>query len=154
MLSSLVGTGLEMILVLLKSNFWGKAWFFFQMVLLLVVPAVGAAEEIPGGDGLRTRAEARWTALVAGDFDKAYEFETPAYRALYNARQYRTKYGSGLRWQGARVVKLEPKSPEVATVTIEVDYSFHVSGQGMMDNKGLVTETWLWVEGQWWHQLQ
>jgi hypothetical protein len=143
-----------MILVLLKSNFWGKARFCFQVFLLLVVSAVGAAEDIPGRDGLLTRAEARWTALIAGDFDKAYEFETPAYRELYNTQQYRSQFGAGLRWQRAKVVKMEPKSPEVVTVTLEIDYSFHVSGQGMMNNKSLVTETWLWVEGQWWHQFQ
>jgi hypothetical protein len=137
--------------LLSKSNFWGKARFFLQVLLLLVAPVVGAAEEIPERDGLRARAEARWQALIAGDFDKAYDFETPAYRKLYNVRQYRARYSKGLRWNQAKIVEIDPRQPEVATVKVEIDYSFPVSDQGMMDAKGLSTETWLWVDEQWWY---
>lgn len=139
--------------MLLNCNFlWrGAVAFLGGLVLAMAVSTVGAAEDM---EGLRARAEARWQALIAGDFDNAYTFETPAYRALYTAQQYRSRYGKGLRWQQARVVQVDLKSPEVAIVTLEIDYSFHVSGQGMMDNKGSVTETWLWVDGQWWHQFQ
>ncbi|MDS4030829.1 MAG: hypothetical protein RKO66_12240 [Candidatus Contendobacter sp.] len=138
--------------MLSKSNFvWRGMGALLGILGLAVVVAAGAADDL---EGLRVRAEGRWVALIAGDFDKAYEFETPAYRQLYNTRQYRARYGNGLRWQRAKVVGMEPKSPGVVTVTLEIDYSFHVSGQGMMDNKGLVTETWLWVDDQWWHQSQ
>lgn len=116
---------------------------------LVTVMVVGAAEDL---EGLRARADGRWTALIAGDFDKAYEFETPAYRKLFSAQQYRARYGDGLRWRQARVVKIERKSPEVAVVMLEINYSFHVSGQGMMEDKGLSTETWLWIDGQWWYR--
>lgn len=123
----------------------------FLTLVLVSVSAVGAMNDL---EGLRSRAETRWAALIAGDFDNAYEFETPAYRMLYDVRQYRSRYGNGLRWRQARVVKTDLKSPEVATVVLEVEYSFQVSGQGMMDHKGSVIETWLWVNGQWWHQFQ
>ncbi|MGB5063729.1 MAG: hypothetical protein WBQ37_08205 [Candidatus Competibacter sp.] len=123
----------------------------FLALVLVIVPAIGAMEDL---NGLRSRVEARWAALIEGDFDKAYAFETPAYRALYNVRQYRGRYGNGLRWQQAKVVKTDLKSPGVATVMLEIEYSFQVSGQGMMGQRGSVTETWLWVDGQWWYQLQ
>ncbi len=125
--------------------------FLWGLALMMAVSAVGAAEDL---EGLRVRAEERWQALIASDFNKAYEFETPAYRALYNIQQFRAKYGNGLRWQSAKVAKMDLQSPGVAIVKLSVGYSFHVSGQGMMDNKGLVTETWLFVDGQWWHQSQ
>lgn len=141
--------------MLSNCNFlWCRVVAFLGILalgLVMAVPAADAAEDLKG---LRARAEARWQALIAGDFDKAYEFETPAYRQVYNAKQYRARFGSGLRWQQAKVVTVDLKSPEVAMVTLEIDYSFHVAGTGMMDNKGSVTETWLWVEGQWWHQVQ
>lgn len=127
------------------------AFLWFLALMLVSVPAVGAMKE--DLDGLRARVEARWAALIAGDFDKAYEFETPAYREIYDARQYRDHYGKGLRWRQARVVKTDLKSLEVATVVLGIEYSLNVSGQGMMDQRGSVTETWLWVNGQWWHQF-
>jgi hypothetical protein len=117
----------------------------------LVASWVGAAE---GTDELRTRVEARWAALIAGDFDRAYEFQTPAYRKIYTAQQFRARFGEALRWKQARVVEIELKRPEVATVAVEIEYSIFVSERGMMEDKVVDTETWLRVDGQWWHQLQ
>jgi len=134
-----------------SNNFRRSVSAFLGLLALVASVAAGAAGDL---EGLRVRAEARWAALIAGNFDEAYQFETPAYRELYKAQQYRARYGKGLRWQRAKVVKMDLKSPEVAIVTLEIDYSFSVSGQGMMDNKGLVTEPWVWIESQWWHQLQ
>lgn len=140
--------------MLLNRNFgwYGvKVFWGFLVLMWTAVSVVGAME---AAEGLGSRAEGRWTALIAGDFEKAYAFETPAYRALYSFSQYRSIYGTGLRWQQARVVKVDRQAPEVAMVTLEVDYSFQVSGQGMMDQRKVITETWLWVDGQWWHQVQ
>jgi hypothetical protein len=49
---------------------------------------------------------------------------------------------------------MELKSPDVATVILDVEYGFNVSGQGMMDNNTLVTETWIRTGDQWWYQFQ
>lgn len=124
---------------------------FLLLVALSVASWAGAAE---GTDELRARVEARWAALVAGDFDRAYEFETPAYRKIYTAQQFRARFGRDLRWKQARVVEIELRRPEVATVAVEIEYSIFASGRGMMEDKTVDTETWLRVDGQWWHQLQ
>ena len=121
------------------------------LLALMVTSWAGAAE---GTDELRTRVEARWAALIAGNFDRAYEFETPAYRKIYTAQQFRARFGEALRWKQARVVEIELKRPEVATVAVEIEYSIFVSERGMMEDKVVDTETWLRVDGQWWHQLQ
>jgi hypothetical protein len=120
-------------------------------LVLMVAPMIGAAED-PGE--LLSRVEARWAALVAGDFEQAYAFETPAYRKIYTAQQFRASFGQGLRWNQARVVEIDLKQPEVAKVAVEIEYGFYVSGRGMMKDKAVDIETWLWVDGQWWHQLQ
>lgn len=138
--------------MLSNSNFLQRGLsVFLGFLVLAAVMVVDATEDL---EGLRVRAEGRWAALIAGDFDQAYGFETPGYRELYTAQQYRNRYGKGLRWQQARVVEMELKSPKVASVTLEIEYSFHVSGQGMMSHKGPVTETWVRIEGQWWYQFQ
>jgi hypothetical protein len=140
--------------VLFGRGFSHGASIFPGLLLLLalmVTPWAGAAEDT---DELRTRVEARWAALIAGDFDRAYEFQTPAYRKIYTAQQFRARFGEALRWKQARVVEIALKQPEVATVAVEVEYGFSVSGRGMMEDKVVDTETWLRVDGQWWHQLQ
>jgi hypothetical protein len=120
-------------------------------LVLMVTPMVGVAED-PGE--LRSQVEARWAALVAGDFEQAYAFETPAYRKIYTAQQFRANFEQGLRWKQARVVEIDLKQPEVATVAVEIEYGFYVSGRGMMEDKAVDTETWLRVDGRWWHHRQ
>lgn len=120
----------------------------------LVFSAIVMASPTEDADALRSRVEARWAALVAGDFDRVYEFETPVYRKIYTAQQFRARFGKDLRWKHARVVEIELKRPEVAAVAVEIEYSIPISGRGIMEDKIVDTETWLRVDGQWWHQLQ
>lgn len=124
----------------------------FLLWLVLSTTSMAGAEE--GTDELRARVEARWVALVAGDFDQAYGFETPAYRKIYTAQQFRSRFGRDLRWKQGRVVDIALKRPEVATVEVEIEYSISLSERGMMEDRVVDTETWLRVDGQWWHQLQ
>ena len=127
------------------------AFGFLLWLALSITSMAGAAANM---DDLRERVEARWTALIAGDFDRVYEFETPAYRKIYTAQQFRANFGQGLRWKRIKVVQIDLNQPEVAKVAVEVEYGFYVAGRGMMDDKVVDTETWLRLDGQWWHQLQ
>ncbi len=120
----------------------------------LVFPVIVMASSVGEADALRGRVETRWAALVSGDFDRAYEFETPAYRKIYTAQQFRASFGKDLRWKQARVIEIELEQPEVAAVVVEIEYSIPISGRGMMEDKAVDTEAWLRVDGQWWHQLQ
>ena len=124
----------------------------FLLWMALSITSMAGAEE--SKDDLRERVEARWTALIAGDFDRVYEFETPAYRKIYTAQQFRANFGQGLRWKRIKVIQIDLNQPEVAKVAVEVEYGFYVAGRGMMDDKVVDTETWLRLDGQWWHQLQ
>ncbi len=131
-----------------------RAGAFGGFLLWLALSITSMASAAANMDDLRERVEARWTALIAGDFDRVYEFETPAYRKIYTAQQFRANFGQGLRWKRIKVVQIDLNQPEVAKVAVEVEYGFYVAGRGMMDDKVVDTETWLRLDGQWWHQLQ
>jgi hypothetical protein len=138
--------------MLSERNFFRK-WNVLRKFFLLLLASILLSCAAEDADDLRTRAELRWAALVAGDFGRAYEFETPAYRKVYTVWQFRDSFGRGVRWKQAKVVGIELKQPDVATVSIELEYSFHASAGGMMEDKAVNTETWLRIDGQWWHQL-
>ena len=49
------------------------------------------------------RAQSRWDALVAGDWQTAYSFATPAYRDLVDVEGFRKRHGGQANWLGASV---------------------------------------------------
>jgi hypothetical protein len=139
--------------MLFKSNF-SRGWNVFRCFLLLALFSALLSCAVKEGDDPGVRAGLRWAALVAGDFDRAYEFETPAYRKVYTVRQFRDSFGRKISWKEAKVTGIELKQPDIAAVTVELEYSFRSSGRGMMEDKATHTETWLRVDDQWWHQSQ
>lgn len=60
---------------------------------------------------VRERSEARWDALIKRDFDKAWEYTQPAYRALVGQKDYYKRFGGAGQWKGVQIheVTCEPE---------------------------------------------
>lgn len=93
------------------------------------------------------RAQARWTALVAGQFDKAYQYLSPAYKAAVPADRYRARFGGAASWQNAQVLAASC-GPDKCDVKIRVRVKLATGGNLAIDTE--VQETWLLDDGQWW----
>lgn len=102
---------------------------------------------------LKERVVARWQALIKGDFDVAYQFQTPAYRAVYTPSQFRYQFGNQTLWRMANIMDIHYDAPIVARVQVEVAYQYADAGEGrgVKDMTHRVGETWLRKEEQWWH---
>lgn len=95
------------------------------------------------------RAEARWKALIAGDFDTAYRFFSPEYRAVFSLQQFRAKFGTAVVWNFARAKSVKYDDSNVAHVLIQVEYEAPV---GLQSVKGVreMAEKWLYsTESEW-----
>ena len=101
-------------------------------------------------DAVRARAQQRWDWLVAGKYEDAYTYTTPAFRGLNTAQNYRNRFGTGASWAGARVQSVECATPERCTVQVAVDTRVAVRGFREPITTSVV-ETWLLEEGQWWY---
>lgn len=101
-------------------------------------------------DAVRVRAQQRWDWLVAGKYEDAYTYTTPAFRGLNPAPSYRNRFGTGASWTGARVQNVECATPERCTVQVAVDTRVVARGFREPITSSLV-ETWLLEEGQWWY---
>lgn len=100
------------------------------------------------------RAEARWKALIAGDFQTAYEFETPARRSVFSLQQYKGNFGNSVVWQLARVKSVEYDPVNVARVVLDVEYQAPVKGVENARGVRQMTEKWLYSDGGWWYISQ
>lgn len=99
------------------------------------------------------RAEARWKALIKGDFDTAYMYLTPEYRSVFSAQQFRSRFGGAVAWKLARVASVEYDRSNVAQVVVEVEYS---ASAGMHEVRGVrqMKERWVYTVGSGWYKSE
>jgi len=100
---------------------------------------------------LAGRVEARWRAVIEGNFTAAYAYTLPSYRKTHTAQQYRSQFGNAVRWRVATVQGIRYDTPTVAHVRLNLETE-HVPPWGGQAER-LVTrlyETWLHRDGEWW----
>lgn len=102
-----------------------------------------AAEEI-----VLERAQARWNALVERDWNAAYPYTTPAYRAIVPLKRYGNQFTGPLQWESAKV---HSATCEEARCTVRVEISFRMLLPGHTDrlSSTFVDEVWVLEEGSW-----
>lgn len=111
----------------------------------------GASNADPGA-ALVERADARWQALIAGDFAKAYGYETPAYREAHTQRMFMSRFGGAVAWTAAKTMEVKlDESGEAATVRVMISYQTMDAWGGVMEGHRPVDERWVRTGGEWWH---
>jgi hypothetical protein len=95
------------------------------------------------------RAAARWSALLRGDTATAYQYLSPAYRAVVSPELYRGRFGGGIRWREIEAVTADCAA-ERCDVGVVVKYE---APRWKIVNSRKLEEVWILVDGQWWlHQ--
>lgn len=100
---------------------------------------------------VRQLATQRWQALLAKDFDKAYEFSVPSYRALKTAEYYKNKrQATPVKWISAEIFNVECEASKCA-VRIKLE-SKPIVPFSNFDGTivGGLDETWVLEGGKWW----
>jgi hypothetical protein len=89
--------------------------------------------------------------MAQRDFAKAYEFETPDYRAGNSVGDFAKLYGASVDWHGAEAQRVRCTTPSEALVTITLDFSFpEPAGDGDIRTTGTATEVWIYEDNTWW----
>lgn len=101
-------------------------------------------------EAVAQRANARWQALLKGDMEKAYSFNTPGYRAVVNAQAFRARTGIAGRWHAAEVVRVECDRPDRCKAVIRLEFSALIGGRSTDRISTHFDETWLLEDGTWW----
>lgn len=150
---------------------WNMVWRWrrflgFLAVLSLVLGLAGCASAPAPTDGaswqeqqtarLSVRAQARWDAVIKGELDKAYLFLSPEYRSVVSLQQYKAKYGRTLEWRMAQTERIRYDDPNVASVFMGVSYRTYLPGAKgeLFESKKILTEKWLYKDGEWWYTDQ
>jgi hypothetical protein len=101
-------------------------------------------------DIVRARAQARWDALLKGDFERAYGYISPGGRAVVPYPTYRGRIGGAVTWKSAEVASVTCETLEKCSVQVKVTYlpAMHRSAIGTIERH--MEETWVVDAGQWW----
>ena len=119
------------------------------LVVAVVVAVSGCAALAPKApeDAVRERAQARWDALVKGDFRAAYAYLSPGSKAV----QPETEYVNSLRqgfWKAARVEQAHC-TDQRCEVQAKIEYEF-----GGRRTETPLRETWIREGSEWWYVKQ
>lgn len=104
-------------------------------------PFYGSPEEI-----VRARAEARWKAIIASDWARAYGFSTPAFRQSVSMDGFLNIVRSSAARTGAKVMGVECAGT-ACDVTVKVDFKTPLLKGTALDTD--VRERWVEVDNQW-----
>jgi len=115
---------------------------------VIAAPALSPEEM----QSLRTRATARWDALIKRDFNEAYAFASPAYREIFTPQQFAGSFGRALDWRHVEILDVQPTGPETALVFIRVFFKTIVDwADDPFDASAVTEESWVKSTDQWWY---
>ncbi|HLF30556.1 MAG TPA: hypothetical protein VI566_05940 [Xanthomonadales bacterium] len=124
---------------------------FTTTSLALLLAACAATR--PAEPAIQDRAQARWDALLAGDFDTAYGFLSPGYRSSHTRVDFEIDIRSHrVRWTSAEVVDSSCEA-DVCSVETRLGYKVAkpVPGIPVWESTEQVIERWVHTGGQWWY---
>jgi len=93
------------------------------------------------------RAQARWSAMIKGDFPTAYGYFTPSYRGLFSLDRFKAGLGRG-GWKTAEARRAACQVDK-CTVTLKIELDLPLGRQGGTI-PSYIEETWVLEGQQWW----
>ena len=122
------------------------------LLAVILLSACATTSTASPGDLVRERAQARWDALLKGDFATAYSYFSPGYRSSTTVVDY--EIGIRMRKVQYRTAEFQDHSCEnnVCTVRLKVGYKVAKPVPGMTDwkSESVVSEQWIKSNGNWW----
>jgi len=115
--------------------------------------AAVSSDEVVALDDLKQRVAARWAAMIDKNYHRAYEYCSPAYRALFTAKQFASKFGSAkLNWQRIDIVSVKRENDEGAKVNIRIFAEvFPPDTEKSVPVASVFGESWIRSGGEWWY---
>ncbi len=111
-----------------------------------------ASDASVGLEDLKERVVARWAALIDRDFHRAYQYASPAYRAVYTAKDFAARTGgTKINWQRVEIVSAKRETEETAKVQIRMfAEAFLADTEKAVPVLTVFSESWIRSAGEWW----
>jgi hypothetical protein len=124
-----------------------RAWGMICAACLTVLAGCASFAAREPETDVRERAQARWDALVTGNWEKAYSFATPAYRKAVDLFGFRGRSAPAAKLKSAEVVNVKCKD---ATCDVSMRIGFAPLQRGYPETTTDLEERWILEAGEWW----
>lgn len=127
-----------------------------SMGMLIAAALLAGCAALPASapeDVVRARAQERWDAVIAGNWEKAYSFATPAYRAARDLYQFRLRHDAIVKHRKASVFAVACESDTLCKVKMQVTFT-PPQDIPTPDLTTVIEERWVAEDGQWWRYAE
>lgn len=132
---------------------WILALAAFVSVTLAGCASTGAGGAIDGNRAVVKRAEARWDAVLAGDFENAYQYYSPGFRSSHTRGDF--ELGMRLRKVQFREARYVEQSCEGDRCDLKFEVQYHIAspvpGLDQWQSNTTIDETWIRTQNEWWY---
>ena len=126
------------------------------VVLLLLGFLAGCTTTSQPEDILAERVQARWDALLSGEYEEAYAYFSPGYRSTTSVIDFAVEFRMRrIRWISAEYVEKSCEE-KICTVKVRVEYKVAkpVPGVPVWHSFSTDEEKWVNIDGQWWYFVE
>lgn len=99
---------------------------------------------------VRERATQSWQAKAANDYDKAYTFMPPSYRAVTTVAKFKSGFGGAVRVTSAEVVGVVCETADKCTAEVRLEGRAGLMRSSSAPIVTFFEEVWIREAGQWW----
>jgi len=128
------------------------------LAALAAILLAACADNRPPEEIVAERAQARWDALVAGDYREAWAYYSPAFREKTDRLDFEKSMASRpLRWIRAVVSSVQCADGAIrcqALVRVDYEAPMTLRGVGSLKSSSGLTENWLQIQGEWWYSSE
>ncbi|MDT8450151.1 MAG: hypothetical protein RQ847_08230 [Wenzhouxiangellaceae bacterium] len=130
-----------------------KIKYLYLMTCVAAVVAACSQPPRPPEEIVAERAQARWEAMIARDFKRAWQFYTPGFREKSDPADFSAELSRRpVRWDSAEVAEV---SCQQARCSVQVEVGYTAAGApgvlAGMEGRRPVEETWIQIDGEWWY---
>ncbi|MFB1011060.1 MAG: hypothetical protein QMB92_06415 [Thiopseudomonas sp.] len=124
--------------------------------MALTMSACSVMQPKTSEEQVLSRAEQRMAALKALDFDKAYKFMSPGYRATNSLAVFKADFSGAVNMLSYEVIRSGCPEEDVCQVVVKTQYTISGLGTPYSDEQKFVidpvaTQKWILVDGKWWY---
>lgn len=120
--------------------------------VLLALAGCAAMQPQTPEQVVQERAQARWDALIKGDFEKAWTYTDAQTRSQVAQQDYKQRFGAAGAWISATVLRVECQPEKcLAAVRLTTQNIVPNFAQAIPQITTFVDEEWVRDEGQWWY---
>lgn len=122
------------------------------LLLVMLLSACATTSTAEPENIVRERAQARWDALLTGDFATAYSYYSPGFRSATSVVDF--EIGIRMRKVQYRSAEYQDQNCEKSICTVRFELGYRVAkpvpGVDNWESSSVVSEQWIKSDGEWW----